>query len=190
MLFCYPKIHDGTGFYSFHSVLWIYFAALCEPGCENGGVCIGPAECSCPTGFVGVSCEDSVNGRVKKCSFIFVLYFIIRSNVSSMCLSACPSIIYSAILHLCSSVHPPTHPSTHPSIHTSMHPPIHPSVHPSIHPSIHPSAHPFSSIYSSIYWHIICIVSLLLCMPSIPSIYIYWSIHFSINSTIYECMDG
>ena len=31
--------------------------AVCEQGCDNGGTCIEPGECSCATGWTGNRCE-------------------------------------------------------------------------------------------------------------------------------------
>ena len=35
--------------------------AVCEAGCENGGICDGPNHCSCPSGFEGSKCQDDVD---------------------------------------------------------------------------------------------------------------------------------
>ena len=30
----------------------------CDPQCQNGGQCIGPGRCQCPTGYVGPQCQE------------------------------------------------------------------------------------------------------------------------------------
>ncbi len=32
-------------------------APVCEPGCLNGGICVNPGQCDCPSGFSGNRCE-------------------------------------------------------------------------------------------------------------------------------------
>lgn len=46
---------------------------ICSAGCENGGQCIGPEECACPSGFQGPQCQDDIDEcalgqNVHKCS--------------------------------------------------------------------------------------------------------------------------
>ena len=33
------------------------FKAVCSPGCENGGRCVSPGECTCANGYSGRRCE-------------------------------------------------------------------------------------------------------------------------------------
>lgn len=33
-------------------------SAICEPDCANGGVCVAPGVCRCPTGFHGETCQE------------------------------------------------------------------------------------------------------------------------------------
>ncbi len=35
-------------------------AAICIPSCENGGICISPGHCACPSGFIGSRCEEGI----------------------------------------------------------------------------------------------------------------------------------
>ena len=37
-----------------------YFLDQCNPPCQNGGQCIGPGQCQCPTGYVGPQCQEGV----------------------------------------------------------------------------------------------------------------------------------
>ena len=37
------------------------FLAVCEAGCENGGICDGPNHCACPSGFEGQQCEVDID---------------------------------------------------------------------------------------------------------------------------------
>lgn len=37
--------------------LLLYFVAVCENGCLNGGRCVAPNRCVCPYGFTGAQCE-------------------------------------------------------------------------------------------------------------------------------------
>ena len=39
----------------------IYLLAVCETSCENGGHCVAPSQCLCPTGFTGDSCDEDIN---------------------------------------------------------------------------------------------------------------------------------
>ena len=32
-------------------------AAVCSPGCYNGGTCVSPNTCSCDSGWMGVDCR-------------------------------------------------------------------------------------------------------------------------------------
>ena len=34
------------------------FLDRCDPQCQNGGQCIGPGRCRCPTGYVGPQCQE------------------------------------------------------------------------------------------------------------------------------------
>ena len=38
--------------------------AVCRPGCQNGGVCIGANVCQCPPGFSGAQCQT----RLEQCN--------------------------------------------------------------------------------------------------------------------------
>ncbi len=47
-------------------------SAVCEDACQNGGVCVAPDTCSCPSGFTGPTCEADVDecslgAEVHKC---------------------------------------------------------------------------------------------------------------------------
>ena len=33
-------------------------SVICDPGCENGGNCSAPDECSCPAGWSGDTCAQ------------------------------------------------------------------------------------------------------------------------------------
>ena len=33
-------------------------SAICDPGCENGGTCSAPDECSCTAGWSGDTCAQ------------------------------------------------------------------------------------------------------------------------------------
>ena len=37
------------------------FSAVCEAGCENGGICDGPNHCACPSGFEGSKCQVDID---------------------------------------------------------------------------------------------------------------------------------
>ena len=37
----------------------VFFAAICEFSCLNGGTCIAPNECACMETFGGLNCSDS-----------------------------------------------------------------------------------------------------------------------------------
>ena len=34
----------------------LFLAAVCTTACENGGVCVAPDQCRCPSGFSGTTC--------------------------------------------------------------------------------------------------------------------------------------
>ena len=34
-----------------------FLAAVCSPGCYNGGTCVSPNTCSCASGWMGVDCR-------------------------------------------------------------------------------------------------------------------------------------
>ncbi|KAL4646849.1 protein jagged-1a-like [Arapaima gigas] len=34
--------------------------AICPQGCQNGGSCVAPGICSCPSGWVGGACHKAV----------------------------------------------------------------------------------------------------------------------------------
>ena len=48
-------------FQCFHSAILlsikIFFLAVCDPECQNGGTCSAPDVCDCATGYVGDSCQ-------------------------------------------------------------------------------------------------------------------------------------
>jgi hypothetical protein len=48
--------------YTNHSVLCValYHAATCTPPCENGGKCIHPNTCNCPSTWSGSRCQQPV----------------------------------------------------------------------------------------------------------------------------------
>lgn len=37
--------------------------AYCLPGCQNGGRCVGPNSCECPSGYKGDRCQDKSKPR-------------------------------------------------------------------------------------------------------------------------------
>lgn len=37
------------------------FSAVCEGGCDNGGLCVSPGVCACPAGFAGDQCQDDLD---------------------------------------------------------------------------------------------------------------------------------
>ena len=46
--------------------------AICEQPCKNGGLCVAPNQCQCPTGFTGISCDEDIDEcllgvKVHKC---------------------------------------------------------------------------------------------------------------------------
>ncbi len=43
-----------------HCVFINLIAAICIPSCENGGICISPGHCACPSGFIGARCEEGI----------------------------------------------------------------------------------------------------------------------------------
>lgn len=34
------------------------FAAICKQACENGGKCLSPGICFCPSGYYGHNCQN------------------------------------------------------------------------------------------------------------------------------------
>jgi hypothetical protein len=49
----------------YKNVIW-YYLAICEPECENGGVCLRDDECKCKHFTSGKHCED---GKYKNIFF-------------------------------------------------------------------------------------------------------------------------
>ena len=39
----------------------VFFTALCEPSCLNGGQCLSPNTCLCPSRWTGDQCEKGEN---------------------------------------------------------------------------------------------------------------------------------
>lgn len=35
---------------------FLYVSAICSPSCQNGGTCVSPFKCSCPSGYKGDIC--------------------------------------------------------------------------------------------------------------------------------------
>lgn len=46
--------------------------AVCEPSCQNYGVCVAPNTCDCPAGYPGPGCSGIVNCVLCKMIPIFV----------------------------------------------------------------------------------------------------------------------
>ena len=40
---------------------YFFLSAICDIGCDNGGHCVGPNQCECPSGFQGSHCQLDVN---------------------------------------------------------------------------------------------------------------------------------
>lgn len=40
---------------------YIWFIAICNRTCENGGLCIAPDVCSCRSGWIGAQCETDLD---------------------------------------------------------------------------------------------------------------------------------
>lgn len=56
-------------------VLWkllrFYFTAVCNPSCQNNGICMSPGVCDCPENFMGTQCQMVILRKsLKKLSFI------------------------------------------------------------------------------------------------------------------------
>lgn len=44
-------------FQVFFNNVFFWFQAVCVPSCLNGGLCIKPNQCSCPSGWTGTRCS-------------------------------------------------------------------------------------------------------------------------------------
>ena len=45
-------LYDSPGNFPFPLI------AICNPVCENGGVCLTPNKCKCKAGYTGANCHD------------------------------------------------------------------------------------------------------------------------------------
>ena len=49
-----------------------YYAAICIPGCQNGGICVKPGVCRCSRGWTGYRCA---NGTLNLLIFVILPLF-------------------------------------------------------------------------------------------------------------------
>ena len=42
-------------------LLYNIFTAICTGGCQNGGTCAAPGNCSCTAGWIGDNCETGIH---------------------------------------------------------------------------------------------------------------------------------
>lgn len=45
-------------------IISLYIAAVCSPGCRNGGSCASPNRCNCPSGWTGGYCQTGMTSIV------------------------------------------------------------------------------------------------------------------------------
>ena len=43
---------------SWNKIYFFSITAVCNPNCENGGVCVEPNNCRCKVGYTGNLCEN------------------------------------------------------------------------------------------------------------------------------------
>ena len=53
--------------FSYDCLLIHVFTAVCDPPCQNLGICISPDYCQCPDNWDGPTCDQPRSGQ-KKCS--------------------------------------------------------------------------------------------------------------------------
>lgn len=76
-----PKKCLVFSFLSHSDVLFFFFpAAVCLQKCKNGGECVGPNTCQCPTGWEGLQCQTGglihpVNPNIFAYLYILKIFF-------------------------------------------------------------------------------------------------------------------
>ena len=53
--------------YLYHKqILGLFFLVICDPICQNGGMCKNSGRCKCPKGFKGTHCQLVRKKRKRK----------------------------------------------------------------------------------------------------------------------------